>query len=162
MQENGTHNQAAGQHKGASPYRMLAVNLALSLAVMYFAMFTMIWSLGEFFQNINFLYMALVMWAPMAIVMLATMSSMYPNRMLNRMLYGAFAAVLVLSFLGIRQQSLVGDRQFLRSMIPHHSGAILMCGKAKISDPEIAALCGNIVESQKQEITQMKRILDRL
>ena len=60
-------------------YVMLAVNLGLSLIIMYVAMFAMIWTFSEFFQNVNFLYMALVMWAPMAIVMLLTMGSMYRN-----------------------------------------------------------------------------------
>ena len=143
-------------------YTMLAVNLGLSLLIMYFAMFTMIWSWGEFIQNINFFYMALIMWAPMGAVMLLTMKSMFPNRMVNALLHAGFAIVLVLSFLGIREQALVGDRQFLRSMIPHHSGAILMCERSSISDPEIERLCTEIIASQKQEIDEMKRIMERM
>jgi hypothetical protein len=143
-------------------YRMLAVNLILSAVIMYVAMFSMIWSFGEFIQNINFFYMALVMWAPMAAVMLLTMKSMYGNRRLNAVLYAAFALVFVLSLAGIRAQTPVGNKEFLRSMIPHHSGAVLMCSKAQISDPEIKQLCGNIIRSQTQEIDQMKRILKRL
>ncbi len=142
-------------------YVMLAVNLGLSLVIMYVAMFAMIWTLGEFVQNVNFLYMALVMWAPMAIVMLLTMGSMYPNKKLNLILYAACALTLALSYAAIRNQSLVGDRQFLRSMIPHHSGAILMCEKAAISDPEIKTLCAQIIVSQKAEIAQMKAMLER-
>ena len=146
-------------------YRVLAVNLLLSLAIMYFAMFAMIWSFGEFVQNINFLYMALVMWAPMAIVMLLTMKSMYKNAKLNMVLYGIFIAVFVLSFVGIRAQGLVGDRQFLRSMIPHHSGALLMCNRSDLRDAEIRDLCfgpDGIVTSQTREIAQMRAIKDRL
>src|SRR5574338_157681 len=149
-----------GQH-----YKMLAVNLGLSLAIMYLAMFAMIWSLGEFIQNINFFYMALVMWAPMAIVMMVTMKSMYQNGRLNMILYAAFVLVFLLSFAGIRAQGLVGDREFLRSMIPHHSGALTMCNRASIHDREIRELCfgpNGIVESQSREIKQMKGILGRL
>ena len=154
--------KSAHHEVGAKPYMMLAVNLGLSLLVMYVAMFAMIWSWGEFIQNVNFFYMALVMWAPMGAIMLATMGGMYRNRKLNAALYVAFAAILVLSLVGIRQQSLVGDDQFLRSMIPHHSGAILMCEEAKLTDPEIRQLCGEIIQAQKDEISQMKRIMDRL
>ena len=143
-------------------YRMLALNLAASLLIMYFAMFAMIWSRGEFIQNINFFYMALVMWAPMAAVMLLTMKPMYPNAKLNAVLYAVFGVVFILSFVGIRAQALVGDRQFLRSMIPHHSGAVLMCNKAQVRDPEIKQLCGNIIRSQTEEIIQMKTIMQRL
>ena len=146
-------------------YRMLALNLALSLIVMYLAMFAMIWTLGEFVQNLNFLYMALVMWAPMAVVMLLTMKSMLANVWLNAILYAAFALIFVASFAAIRAQILVGDREFLHSMIPHHSGALTMCYRASIRDPEIRDLCfrpEGIVDSQTREIQQMKAILDRL
>ena len=142
-------------------YRMLAVNLGLSLLIMYVAMFAMIWSFGEFVQNVNFLYMALVMWAPMAIVMMLTMKSMYRDRRLNVILYTVFGLTLVLSLAAIRAQALVGDRQFLRSMIPHHSGAILMCERSTISDPEIQQLCREIIASQKAEIHQRKTLLER-
>ena len=155
------HAKSAHHEGGSKPYMMLAVNLGLSLLVMYVAMFAMIWSWGEFIQNVNFFYMALVMWAPMGAIMLATMGGMYRNRKLNAALYVAFAAILVLSLVGIRQQSLVGDDQFLRSMIPHHSGAILMCEEAKLTDPEIRQLCGEIIQAQKDEIAQMKRIMGR-
>lgn len=144
-----------------SHYRMLGLNLVISLAIMYFVMFAMIYSWGEFIQNINFFYMALMMWAPMGSLMLITMGSMYGNRTLNMILHAGFIAVFLLSLVGIRQQGLVGDSQFLRSMIPHHSGAVLMCEKAVITDSEIKRLCGGIIVSQKAEIAQMKMLLKR-
>ncbi|OYW46396.1 MAG: DUF305 domain-containing protein [Sphingomonadales bacterium 12-68-11] len=150
----------AGRH-----YTMLGINLALSLLIMYVGMFAMIWSWGEFVQNVNFLYMALVMWAPMAIVMMLTMRSMYTDARLNTVLYLALAAVFLLSFAGIRAQGLVGDRQFLSSMIPHHSGAVLMCNRASLRDAEIRELCfgpEGIVAGQRREIDQMKAIQQRL
>ena len=155
--EHGEMNQEMVRHH----YLLLGLNLLLSLIIMYVAMFAMIWSWGEFVQNINFFYMALVMWAPMAAVMLLTMRPMYPNKRLNGLLYLGFAAVFVLSMMGIREQALVGDRQFLRSMIPHHSGAVLMCQEAEIADPEIRSLCKGIIGSQTNEIDQMKAILKR-
>ena len=146
-------------------YMMLGVNLLISLVIMYLSMFAMIWSLGEFVQNINFLYMALVMWAPMAIVMMLTMKSMFMNSRLNMVLYAAFAAAFLLSFWGIRAQGLVDDRRFLQSMIPHHSGALTMCNRASLRDAEVRELCfkpNGIVESQKREIAQMEAMLERL
>jgi len=145
-----------------APYRSLAINLILSGAIMYLAMFSMIWSLGEFFNNLNTFYMVLMMVAPMAVLMLLLMAPMYPNRRLNIALHLLFALLFAAGLVGMRQQSLVGDEQFLRSMIPHHSGAILMCERADLSDPEIKALCQNIVRSQAAEIDQMKRILARI
>lgn len=163
--EHSEAHRGMGHEGMRGQYRMLALNLALSLVIMYLAMFAMIWTFGEFVQNLNFLYMALIMWAPMAIVMLLTMKSMLMNARLNAILYAAFGLIFVASFAGIRAQTLVGDREFLHSMIPHHSGALTMCNRASIRDPEIRELCfgpNGIVESQQREIGQMKAILGRL
>jgi len=143
-------------------YRMLGATAIGMLILMYLIMFTMIYSLGEFIQNVNFFYMAIMMATPMVVMMPLMMPSMYPDTKLNLLIYLGCALLFVLAFVGIRTQLLVGDAQFLRSMIPHHSGAILMCERAKISDAEITTLCGGIVRSQKQEIDQMKAILRRL
>ena len=149
-------HQSHGSH-----YRMLALNLAVSAVIMYLVMFAMIDTLGEFYNNLNMLYMTMMMLAPMGALMLLMMGSMYGNRRLNLVLYAVFAALFVLGTVGTRAQAGIGNVQFLRSMIPHHSGAILMCREASISDPEIIALCGNIQRSQRAEIDQMKRILER-
>lgn len=145
-----------------SHYGKLALNLAISTVIMYFVMFAMIDTLGDFYNNLNMFYMALMMVAPMAILMVAMMGSMYSNRSLNRAIYAGFSAVFVLALLGIRSQAAIGDAQFIRSMIPHHSGAILMCREASISDAELARLCGEIERAQREEIEEMQRILDRL
>jgi len=161
MQHPDEAHAAMGADLERKHYLMLALNLLLGAVIMYLGMFAMIWSGGEFIHNINFVYMALIMWAPMSAVMLWTMKSMYQNGRLNLSLYALFAVVFVLSLWGMRDQLLVGDRQFLRSMIPHHSGAILMCERSNLADPEIRTLCEGIVRSQAEEIAQMKAILAR-
>jgi uncharacterized protein (DUF305 family) len=143
-------------------YLMLVASSAVMLVIMYVVMFTMIYSLGEFIQNINFFYMAVLMATPMTAMMPLMMGSMYPDRRLNLLIYADCAFLFLLAFAGIRTQALVGNSQFLASMIPHHSGAILMCEKAKVTDPEIRALCGRIIKSQAEEIDQMKTIRQRL
>jgi uncharacterized protein (DUF305 family) len=159
---HGGHEQGAMDHGMIRKhYMLLGLNLLVSLAIMYLVMFAMIWTWDEFIQNINFFYMALMMWAPMGSLMLLTMPMMYQGRKLNMVLHVVFAAVFILSLVGIREQGLVGDNQFLRSMIPHHSGAILMCEEAAISDPAIKQLCEEIIVSQKAEIVQMKALLER-
>jgi uncharacterized protein (DUF305 family) len=140
---------------------MLAINLVASALVMYLAMFAMIDGLADFYNNLNMLYMVLMMVAPMGTFMLLTMSSMYAKRNLNLVLHVLFAILLTGGFLSTRQQMAIADTQFLRSMIPHHSGAILMCREASIADPEIASLCEKIIHSQKEEIDQMRRLLVR-
>jgi small-conductance mechanosensitive channel len=148
-------------HGKMNMYWHLAITTAISAIVMYLVMFVMIDRLSSFYNNINMFYMTLMMVAPMVMVMIPGMGAMYTNKKLNYALIAAFAVIFFLSWALIRWQYPVGDRQFLRSMIPHHSGAILMCQEAELSDPEIVKLCGQIIESQEQEIQQMRAILER-
>jgi uncharacterized protein (DUF305 family) len=146
-------------------YLMLGLNLLVSTIVMYFVMFPMNWSIGDVFNNLNMLYMALMMATPMGVLMLLMMRPMYPSDRLNLLLHAFFALVFIVAALGVRAQGLIGDQQFVRSMIPHHSGAILMCNRSSIQDAEIRDLCfgpNGIIESQTREIDQMKAILARL
>lgn len=55
------------------------------------------------------------------------------------------------------------DRMFLKMMIPHHSGAIVMADEAlKVSGrPEIRRLSNAIIDAQAKEIGQMHSIYDR-
>lgn len=142
-------------------YKELMVELAIDFVIMYLVMYTMIAGLSDFYLNINNVYMTLMMVAPMAVVMIVAMRSMFPSKRTNLALGLGAAIVFAASFFAMRTQAAVGDEQFLRSMIPHHSGAILMCEQSAITDPEISALCDQIIESQKKEIAQMKAILER-
>lgn len=152
-----------GNHSGQmhGSYKQLAVELLIDFVIMYLVMYTMIASLDHLVLNINNAYMTLMMVAPMALVMLIGMRSMFPSRRFNLAIGVGAAAVFAASFIAMRTQAAVGDEQFLRSMIPHHSGAILMCEQSSITDPELSALCKQIVESQKSEIAQMQAILER-
>jgi len=105
--------------------------------------------------------MAGLMAAPMVIIEMALMRGMYPNAKLNVMIVLVTVLAMALCWLAIRQQSAISDRQFLRSMIPHHAGAVLMCEQNKLKDPELIRLCQNILSSQKAEISLMKSKLDQ-
>jgi uncharacterized protein (DUF305 family) len=129
---------------------------------MYVIMFSMVDTAGDIYQNLNTFYMALMMAAPMVAVMPFMMKSMYPDKKKNSLVVVGALVVLVAAFSAIRFQSAIGDTQFIRSMIPHHSGAILMCDEAKITDTELRNLCTEISQGQRREIEQMQRILKRL
>ncbi|MGQ3182414.1 MAG: DUF305 domain-containing protein [Brevundimonas aurantiaca] len=141
---------------------MFWINMILGLIVMYVVMFSMIDGPRDFRNNLNMVYMAVTMWAPMGVFMLATMPGMYPDKRANLALYALFIALTAGSFWATRSQALIDDRQFVESMIPHHSGAILMCREADLSDPELVALCRDITVAQRTEIEQMERIGQRL
>jgi uncharacterized protein (DUF305 family) len=143
-------------------YASLALQTVVSGIIMYLVMFVMIDSLSSFYNNLNMLYMTLMMVAPMVVLMILAMRHMFPSRAANNALLIGAVVVFAGAFALIRTQTTIGDTAFLRSMIPHHSGAILMCREASIRDPEIKALCGQIIRSQAQEIDQMKAILARM
>lgn len=156
------HHDTGHERTGSHPYAMFAVNMVLSLIVMYFVMFSMIDGWGDFRNNLNMFYMALTMVAPMGIIMLATMGGMYGNRTLNIIIHAGLVVLFVAAFAGTRTQAFIGDRQFIASMVPHHSGAILMCREAALDDAELAALCSEISRGQREEIEQMNAIQARL
>lgn len=130
--------------------------IALSFLAMYVLMYAMVNAFANVFNNINQVYMAGLMVAPMLLIELALMSSMYPDRAKNAGLAAGAIALMLGCWFGVRQQAAVSDQQFLRSMIPHHAGAILMCRQNRLADPDLQRLCTQIVTSQQSEIELMK------
>ena len=110
------------------PYLMFWLNMALGLVVMYVVMFTMIDGMGDFRNNLNMFYMAVTMWAPMGIFMLATMPGMFPNKRANSGLYIALVVLTAGSFWATRTQAIIGDGQFIASMIPSLIGLMYSFG----------------------------------
>ena len=153
------HNQHTG-HGDRRHYVRLVGMIVLSFISMYILMYSMAHSFADVYNSFNQVYMAGLMTAPMVVIELWLMSSMYKDRKLNAVVLAASVAAGILFFTFIRQQTLVSDRQFLRSMIPHHSGAILMCEDASLQDQRIKDLCKEIIFSQRREIDQMRALLD--
>lgn len=147
--------------KSGGHYVRLLVMAVLSFVSMYVFMYAMVNVLGNVFTNVNQFYMAGLMVAPMVIIELLVMGGMYPNRKRNVGIIVASTIAMILFWVAIRQQVAVTDRQFLKSMIPHHASAILMCQQSPSRDPEILRLCQDIVSSQQAEIDLMKAKLDR-
>lgn len=143
----------------AKHYTHLAIMAALSFVAMYILMYSMVDQFANVYNSVNQFYMAGLMTAPMVLIELAVMREMYKNPKANIAVIAVSLIALVGFFFAIRQQTAVGDAQFLRSMISHHAGAVLMCNEAPITRPEIKKLCQNIISSQKQEIDQMKKLL---
>ena len=145
-----------------SHYRHLLMMAVLSYISMYILMYAMVNTVDNVFNNFNQFYMAGLMTAPMVLIELFVMRSMFPNKQRNALIIAVSIVAALVFFLLIRQQVAISDKQFLRSMIPHHAGAILMCEQASIVDPEIKELCETIISGQQTEIDQMNAILQRL
>ena len=149
-------------HENHNMYARLLVMSVLSFISMYILMYSMVNTWDNVFNNVNQVYMAATMTAPMVVFELLLMGSMYRNKRLNATIIAGSVIGLIVFFMFIRQQTAVQDEQFIRSMIPHHSGAILMCEEATLQDAELATLCDSIIRAQQEEIDQMKAIMERL
>ncbi|ATP58218.1 DUF305 domain-containing protein [Pedobacter ginsengisoli] len=144
------------------PYSKFLVMLLISFFIMYGVMFLNISQTSHIYFSLNRLYMTIMMVSPMSLLMLKMMRHMYSNKSVNRLIIMVSSIVFILSFIGLRRQSAIGDRQYLKGMIPHHSSAIMTSERANLKDPETRELADSIIKSQQREITQMKAILRRM
>lgn len=140
-------------------YGRLLLMVVLSFVSMYVLMYAMVDTFANVYASFNQFYMAGLMTAPMVIIELALMGAMYQNKKVNIIIIAVGLTALIVFWILIRQQAAISDNQFLRSMIPHHAGAVLMCEKASIQDPRIKELCRTIISGQQSEINQMKTML---
>lgn len=143
-------------------YLKFLIMIVLSFISMYIFMYSMVDVFANIYPSYNQFYMAAVMTAPMVLIEIFLMKAMYKNKKWNIFIIVGSTAALIIFFIMIRKQTAIDDTQFIKSMIPHHAGAILMCNENELNDPELKELCKKIAEGQKQEIDQMKSILQRL
>ena len=143
-------------------YRRFAAMIATSTAVMLGLMYLNTYALDHVFWSQTRFWMALVMGATMAIVMLAFMLHMYRNRMANAAIFIGAAVVLAGSLYMVRSQATVSDVSWMKAMIPHHSIAILTSERATLRDPRVRDLAGEIIEAQRREIDEMKALIEEL
>lgn len=134
----------------------------LSFISMYILMYIMVDSYANVYPNLNQFYMAGVMSIPMLAIELLLMRSMYNNKNFNILIMVLSIITFVLLIIFIRKQTAISDKEFLKSMIPHHAAAILMCKEAQLQDPEIKELCENIKKAQLSEIAFMKTKLEAI
>jgi uncharacterized protein (DUF305 family) len=129
---------------------------------MYGVMFLNITRLDYFYVSVTRIYMALLMISPMAVVMMLMMRKMYPSKKINTGIIISALIAFMVTLAGLRTQTPIGDVQYMKAMIPHHSSAILTSEKANIKDPEVRRLADGIIESQKREIAEMKALIQKL
>jgi uncharacterized protein (DUF305 family) len=140
-------------------YARFAAMIATSTLVMFGLMYLNTYQLDHAAWSETRAYMALIMGAAMAAVMLAFMLGMYRNRRVNATIFAGSAIVFALALHLVRSQTTVQDASWMRAMIPHHSIAILTSERAEISDPRVRALADRIIEAQRREIEEMKALL---
>jgi hypothetical protein len=140
-------------------YWRFAGMIATSTIIMFGLMYLNTYALEQVQFSETRLWMALVMGATMALVMLAFMLGMYKNMKLNLAIFAGAALVFAGSLWVVRSQATVDDVDYMKAMIPHHSIAILTSKRAQISDPRVRKLADEIIEAQEREISEMRYLI---
>lgn len=136
--------------------------IATSTVVMLGLMYLNTYQLDHVFWSETRAYMALVMGASMAIIMLTFMLGMYRDMGTNIAIYAISVIIFAGALYLVRSQETVQQVSYMKAMIPHHSIAILTSERAEISDPRVRGLADQIIESQRREISEMKELIREL
>ncbi|CAN5867320.1 DUF305 domain-containing protein [soil metagenome] len=153
-------NSTPSSHGDQTSYVSLLISLGVSFIAMFAIMYAMVDRRSHVYLNLSNVYMTGLMAGSMLPIMLVTMRGMFKNKKLNAVLWASGLAVLALFWALLRTEAGVGDRQFMRAMIPHHAAAIQMCEESSLTDPRVKKLCDGIISSQEREITEMKALLE--
>jgi len=140
-------------------YLRFASMIGTGTLVMYGLMFLNTYAWEQVFWSETRAWMALLMGATMAVIMLGFMWTMYPDRILNLGILGGSALVFAASLWLVRSQATIDDAEYMKAMIPHHSIAILTSERAQISDPRVRKLADEIISAQEREIAEMKYLI---
>lgn len=143
-------------------YSRFAAMILTSTIVMFGLMYLHTYEFDHVFFSETRSYMALLMGATMAVIMLAFMLGMYSNARLNTGIFVGALLVFVVALWLVRSQTTVGDVSYMKAMIPHHSIAILTSERAQLSDPRVRELADAIIKAQRKEIAEMKALIQEL
>jgi hypothetical protein len=143
-------------------YWRFAAMIATSTLIMYGLMYLNTYAIEHVFFSETRAWMALLMGATMAVIMLGFMLNMYKNRTINIAIFAGAALVFAGSLWLVRGQATVDDSDYMSAMIPHHSIAIMTSKRAQITDPRVRKLADEIIEAQEREIAEMRYLLKDL
>lgn len=140
-------------------YARFGAMIATSTLAMFGLMYLNTYALDHVRFSQTRAWMAVVMGATMAVIMLLFMLSMYGNKRANAaILTGSVAAFAVALWL-VRSQETVSDVSYMKAMIPHHSIAIMTSRRAHIRDQRVRELADQIIEAQVREIGEMEKLI---
>ena len=142
-----------------SSYARFGTMIATSTLVMFALMYLNTFALDHVFFSQTRAWMALVMGATMAVIMLGFMLGMYKNSRANVAIFVASALIFAGSLWLVRSQETVYDVSYMKAMIPHHSIAIMTSERAHLRDPRVRKLADGIIAAQVREIAEMKNLI---
>jgi hypothetical protein len=141
-------------------YVRFGAMIATSTVVMFGLMYLNTYAWDHVRWSETRAYMALVMGATMAVIMLGFMVSMYKNTAANIGIVVAAIVVFAGALWLVRSQETVQDQSYMRAMIPHHSIAILTSERSELSDYRVCELAVEIIEAQRREIAEMDWLIE--
>ncbi len=152
MNHKHNHKQNNINHMDSNE-SIIIMTICMILAGTISGMNSFVNNINDIRLNINDFYMSLMMVGLMFILM-----AMY-YKSIKLFIFGVI--VTILTFILLRNQVFVNEYNYITSMIPHHSMAILMSKKLlnKLDVPiseDIELLAKNIIDSQEKEIEIMK------
>lgn len=136
-------------------FAMIGTSTAVMLGLMYLNTY----SLDHVFWSETRFYMAFVMGAAMAVVMLSFMLGMYKDKGKNMLIYAGSIIIFALALFLVRSQTTVSDTSYMSAMIPHHSIAVLTSERADIEDVRVRELANDIIKAQRKEIKEMEWLI---
>jgi hypothetical protein len=140
-------------------YVRFGLMILTSTLVMFVLMYLNTYALEHVFFSETRVWMAVMMGAVMAAIMVLFMLGMYRDTRLNLLILGGAVIVFGVSLWLVRSQATVSGTSYLRAMIPHHSIAIMTSERARITDPRVRKLADEIVEAQQREIAEMRYLI---
>jgi Domain of unknown function (DUF305) len=140
-------------------YIRFGLMILTSTVVMFVLMYLNTYAWEHVFFSETRTYMAFLMGACMAVIMLGYMLSMYSNKALNVAIFVGAVIVFALSLWLVRSQVTVSGPSYMRAMIPHHSIAIMTSERSQIRDPRVRKLADEIIEAQRREIAEMRYLI---
>jgi len=143
-------------------YPRFAAMIITSTVVMFGMMYLNTWAIDHIFFSQTRAWMALLMGAVMALIMISFMWSMYKNTTANVLIVAGSVVVFAVSLWLVRSQETIADVAYMKAMIPHHSIAVMTSDRAHIRDPRVRKLADGILEAQVREIGEMKALITDL
>jgi len=140
-------------------YVRFSLMILTSTVVMFILMYLNTYAWEHVFFSETRTYMAFLMGACMAVIMLAYMLGMYSNTQINIAIFVGSIIIFALSLWLVRSQVTVSGPSYMRAMIPHHSIAIMTSERAQIRDPRVRKLADEIIEAQRREIAEMRYLI---
>lgn len=140
-------------------YARFGAMIVTSTVIMFGLMYLNTYSVDHVWFSQTRMWMAFLMGATMALVMLSFMIGMYKRAMVNVAVATGSLVVFSVALWLVRSQETVADVAYMKAMIPHHSIAIMTSERANITDPRVRELADEIIRSQLREIGEMERLI---